>query len=219
VPNVQHKPIKSPRKGSNKKSKRQPKAALVWRTGLSGVPPDNVWCTRVDHLKLASFGFSGSHSAIIHRTVRCGTGLSGVQAEQRLTAPTVVYKSNNEQCSTARAESEQAPEGAPDSEQWLSGAPPDCPVAQLSEAPMVEPQRLGGIADAPDSVRWRTGLSGAPFDNNLPQRPLWWLGLLKGKCALGPFLSILVIECQLKCLNVNLCHGWIKCKSRAKVCF
>jgi hypothetical protein len=28
---------------------------------------------------------------------------------------------------------------------------------------------------------------------------------LKGKCALGPFLSILVIECQHKCLNVNLC--------------
>jgi hypothetical protein len=28
---------------------------------------------------------------------------------------------------------------------------------------------------------------------------------LKGKCALGPFLSILVIECQHKCLNVNSC--------------
>jgi hypothetical protein len=27
--------------------------------------------------------------------------------------------------------------------------------------------------------------------------------LVKGKCALGPFLSILVIECQHKCLNVN----------------
>jgi hypothetical protein len=27
---------------------------------------------------------------------------------------------------------------------------------------------------------------------------------LKGKCALGPFLSILVIEYQHKCLNVNL---------------
>jgi hypothetical protein len=40
-------------------------------------------------------------------------------AEQRLPAPTVVYKSyrNSEQCVTARAESEQAPEGAPDSEQ------------------------------------------------------------------------------------------------------
>jgi hypothetical protein len=28
---------------------------------------------------------------------------------------------------------------------------------------------------------------------------------LKGKCALGPFLSILVIKCQHKCLNVNQC--------------
>jgi hypothetical protein len=28
---------------------------------------------------------------------------------------------------------------------------------------------------------------------------------LKGKCALGPFLSILVIECQHKCFNVNHC--------------
>jgi hypothetical protein len=28
---------------------------------------------------------------------------------------------------------------------------------------------------------------------------------LKGKCALGPFLSILVIECKHKCLNVTLC--------------
>jgi hypothetical protein len=27
---------------------------------------------------------------------------------------------------------------------------------------------------------------------------------LKGKCALGPFLSILVIECQLKWTCVNL---------------
>jgi hypothetical protein len=31
---------------------------------------------------------------------------------------------------------------------------------------------------------------------------------LKGKCALGPFLSISVIECQHKCLNVNL-YPWI----------
>jgi hypothetical protein len=31
---------------------------------------------------------------------------------------------------------------------------------------------------------------------------------LKGKCALGPFLSILVIECQHMCLIVNLC-AWM----------
>jgi hypothetical protein len=28
---------------------------------------------------------------------------------------------------------------------------------------------------------------------------------MKGKCALGPFLSILVIECQHKCFCVNIC--------------
>jgi hypothetical protein len=93
VPKVQHKPIKSPRKGSNKKSKRQPKAALVWRTGLSGVPPDSVRCTRENHSELATFGNLGSHSAIIHWTVRCSTGLSGVPVEQWLNVPTVVCKS------------------------------------------------------------------------------------------------------------------------------
>jgi hypothetical protein len=35
----------------------KPKAALFSRTGLSGVPPDSVRCTRVDQLKLANFGF------------------------------------------------------------------------------------------------------------------------------------------------------------------
>jgi hypothetical protein len=57
VPKVQHKPIKSPRKGSNERSKNQPKAALVWRTRLSGVPPDSVQCTREINSELATFGF------------------------------------------------------------------------------------------------------------------------------------------------------------------
>jgi hypothetical protein len=45
VPKVHTKLIKRPRNGFNKKSKGQPKAALVRRTGLSGVPPDSVRCT------------------------------------------------------------------------------------------------------------------------------------------------------------------------------
>jgi hypothetical protein len=71
----------------------------------------------------------------------CSTGLSGVLAEQRLNAPTVVCKSLQwtVNSATARAESEQAPDGAQDSEHDLSGAPPDCPVAHMSEAPTVEP--------------------------------------------------------------------------------
>jgi hypothetical protein len=57
---------------------------MVWRTGLSGAPPYSVRCTRENHSELLSFGNSGSPSAIIHRTVRCSTGLSGVPAEQWL---------------------------------------------------------------------------------------------------------------------------------------
>jgi hypothetical protein len=46
--------------------------------------------------------------------------------------------------------SEQAPEGAPDSLQDLSGAPPDCPVAPSVRTPMVRTQWLGDVAGAPD---------------------------------------------------------------------
>jgi hypothetical protein len=78
VPKIHNKPIQSYKKGFKWKEQRKPKAALVWRTRLSGVPPDSVPCTRVYQFHLASFGFSRSLSAIIHRTVRCSTGLSDV---------------------------------------------------------------------------------------------------------------------------------------------
>jgi hypothetical protein len=52
-----------------------------------------------------------------------------------------------------RAEVRVEPEGAPDIIQDLSGAPPDCPVVQMLEAPMVRIQRPGDVAGAPDSVR------------------------------------------------------------------
>ena len=42
---------------------------------------------------------------------------------------------------------------------------------------------------------------------------------VKGKCALGPFLSILVIECQHKCLNVNLCSWMDKVQIKSKGMF
>jgi hypothetical protein len=83
VPKVHNKPIKRPRKGSNKESKRQPKCALVWRTGLSVVPPDNVRCTREPNSELLTFWNSGSRSVIIHRTIQCSTRLSGAPVEQR----------------------------------------------------------------------------------------------------------------------------------------
>jgi hypothetical protein len=45
------------------------------------------------------------------------------------------------------------------------------------------------------------------------------LELLKGKCAFGPFLNILVIECQHKCLNVNLCPRMNKVQITSKGMF
>ena len=42
---------------------------------------------------------------------------------------------------------------------------------------------------------------------------------LKGKCALGLFLSILVIECKHKCLNVNLCSWMDKVQIKSKGMF
>jgi hypothetical protein len=42
---------------------------------------------------------------------------------------------------------------------------------------------------------------------------------LKGKCAFGPFLSILVIECQHKCLNVILCPWMNKVQITSKGMF
>jgi hypothetical protein len=96
------------------------------------VPPDNVRCTRENHSELATFGFLELPSAIIHRTVRCASGATANCTNGRLQKSTV-------KSATTRAESEQAPNRAPDSEQDLFGAPPDCPVAHMSEAPTVEP--------------------------------------------------------------------------------
>jgi hypothetical protein len=64
----------SQKKGFKTKEQSIPKAALVWRTGLSGAPPDSVRCTREIDSELASFGNLVGRSTIIHRTVRCASG-------------------------------------------------------------------------------------------------------------------------------------------------
>jgi hypothetical protein len=94
-----------------------------------------------------------------HRTVRCA---SGATATSRAT---VIC--NRIQCATVRAEVRARAGGTPDSLQDLSGASPDNLVAPQVRASTVEPQRSTDVAGAPDSVRWRTGLSRAPCDCSL----------------------------------------------------
>jgi hypothetical protein len=98
---------------------------------------------------------------VAHRTVRCASGATAT-LRQRSSAEGI-------KCATVRARFRAEPDDAPDSEQCLSGGPPDCPVAQKTEAPTVGIQRPCDMAGASDSVRWRTGLSGAPCDNSLHQ--------------------------------------------------
>jgi hypothetical protein len=144
---VHNKPIKRPKRDSNTREQSQPKCALVWRTGLSGVPPDSVRCTRDPNSELLTFGNSGGRSAIIHRTVRCASGATTTSL-QRSSAERI-------ECATVRARVRAEPDGASDTEQCLSGARPDCPVAQKTEAPTVGIQRPGDVAGVtPQVLHW-----------------------------------------------------------------
>jgi hypothetical protein len=99
----------SQKKGFKQREQSIPKAALVWRTGLSGVPPDSVRCTKESNSKLASLGNLGGRSAIIHQTVWCASGAMAT-SRQRSSAKRI-------QCATVRARVRAAPEGASDSVQ------------------------------------------------------------------------------------------------------
>jgi hypothetical protein len=133
---------------------------------VSGAPREN-------DSELASFGnplrynspdCPVSHQTVsgAHRTVRCD---SGAMATSRATVDCNALNARlRAQRSRARAG------GTPDSLQGLSGAPPDSKAGPQVRAPTVGTQRTGDVAGAPDSVRWRTGLSGAPVDSILHQR-------------------------------------------------
>jgi hypothetical protein len=62
-----------------------------------------------------------------------------------------------------------------------------------------------GIEANPEKIAAITNM-GPIKDLKGVQRVMGCLAALKGKCALGPLLSILVIECQRKCFCVDLCN-------------
>jgi hypothetical protein len=81
-------------------------------------------------------------------------------------------------CAPARAEDRARAGGTPGSLQDLSSAPPDSQAGPQYRAPTVETQRPGDVVGAPDSVRWRTGLSGAPVDSSLHQTASLVVGVI-----------------------------------------
>jgi hypothetical protein len=162
VPKVHNKPIKRPRKGFKQREQGQPKCALVWRTRLSGVPPDSVRCTRGLQAEPFTFGKSQRRSAIIHRTVRCDSGATATSSATDVC--NTLNARQRAQRSRARAG------GTPDSLQGLSSAPPDSQAGPQVRAPTVGTQRPGDMAGTPDCpVRPSTAAS--------TNGQVWWLGL------------------------------------------
>jgi hypothetical protein len=126
VPKVQLKANTKIKKGSRRKEQRKPKCSLVWRTGLSGVPPDSVRFTREDRLKTlhlrvfqAHLRYNSLDCPVCHRTVRCTSGATATYV-QRSTLQSEQYKSD------VRADGQSGT--------GLSGVAPDCPVPHKDKA-------------------------------------------------------------------------------------
>jgi hypothetical protein len=81
-------------------------------------------------------------------------------------------------CAPARAEDRARAGGTPDSLQDLSGAPPDSQAGPQVRVPTIGTQRPGDVAGAPDTVQWRTGLSGVPCDSSLHQTTSLVVGVI-----------------------------------------
>jgi hypothetical protein len=147
------------------------------------VPPDSVRCTRALEAKLITFGNFQRRFAIIHWTVRCTTGQCSVpQGRATLNSPASGIRSaiihRTVRCDSGATTTSHAAVDcnalnarlrAQRSRARVGGTPDSLAVPQV-RAPTVGTQRPGDVAGAPDSVRWRTGLSGAPVDSSLHQR-------------------------------------------------
>ena len=126
--------------------------------------------------KLATFGFQKRRSAIIHRTVRCATGLSGAPAEQRLASATIDCNGRLE--ATVHGQFAQKSKQPPEAHRTVT-VPARCGTG-LSGA-TIRQSSNGRNRQNPNS--WVTWLayrivSGAPIDSSLPQRLNWWLGAI-----------------------------------------
>jgi hypothetical protein len=135
------------------------KAARSGYTGLSGGAPDSVRCARLALVKRPLSGLRRRRTAKIHRTIWCapdcpvsqwsaGPTVGRVIRARRMAEPTVRRGHRTVRC-------------APDSVRCVNG----------SGSSTVGCAKIGKKS-APDSVRWCTGLSGAPVDRR-QELPSW----------------------------------------------
>jgi hypothetical protein len=145
VSKIQQKPIERTRQGSKQRSKKKPKCSLVWRIGLSGVPPDSVRCTRKDRLRTLHLRVSQAQShynspdcPVHHQTVSGAPERNGFElasfgkTEGRSAKIHRTVRCASEAMATSRQRSTLTANSAQQytrqkSEQKDRGAP-DCPV-------------------------------------------------------------------------------------------
>jgi hypothetical protein len=146
---------------------------------LSLGAPDSVRCARLALPNWPLSGICRRRMAIIHRTVRWCTGLSGeptaasatvgrairarrvAPANGRLGAPDSVQCANGYNFATVDC-AILGRRSAPDNEQWMSSGAPDCPVCHSTEGknclprmPPIAPSCLGAIKGTPRRMEER----------------------------------------------------------------
>jgi hypothetical protein len=99
--------------------------------------------------ELASFGnsqrlvrYNLPNMSGVHRTVRCNCGATATSGANGYLLRI--------KCAPERAEVRHALHGAPDTQQCMSGAPPESTRVQQSELQRSKTQRSGEVAGAPD---------------------------------------------------------------------
>jgi hypothetical protein len=139
-------------KEEEKKRKRvgcvQPTPTLARHTGLSGGAPDSVWCARLAGGEPTALGKTQRRTTIIHRTVRWCNGRqrqrsAAQSAGDAWPATTVGWAHRTVRCA------------------------PDCPVRQPAPRTNGRTRQIWkeiAHRTATMTVRWCTGLSGAPPD-------------------------------------------------------
>jgi hypothetical protein len=125
----------------------QPKSSSVWHTGLSGGAPDSVRCARLASGEQTTLGKNRWRTAIIHRTIRWCTGLSG---EPKVVSATVgrAIRGQRVACANGR-------QGAPDYPVCTG----QCPVRHLAQScngHLRQNRKEIGTGPSTVTVRWRT---------------------------------------------------------------
>jgi hypothetical protein len=127
------------------------KATRSGCTGLSGGAPDSVRCARLALVKRPLSGLRRRRTAKIHRTVRCAPDCPVSQLSARPTVGSVIRARRVAEPTVRRGH--RTVRCAPDSVWCANGF--ESPTVGFAKE---------GKKSAPDSVRWCTGLSGAPGD-------------------------------------------------------